>query len=260
MKTLLIPIDFTETSLNAVAYAAGFCKQFEYDRVILLKSFYDTLFDEVVMSAEFGGVGNDFRVKEHEEAEERLQEISKDLSLKNKELEVLALTSELPLMRAIAEVINDENPRAILLGSDTNAYDNDSYVGGHVIQIARTSPINVIIVPAGSTYQTIRNIVVPVDTFSKASLARINELGARPLLQSMHLNILKIDAEHSGKNNEESVEGEELHRLLGTIPHEVFFSHEKKTIDAIMNFLKQHPAEWIIALPGKYSFLYRLTH
>lgn len=261
MRTLLVPVDFTETSENAIHYAAGLCRQFSYDRILLLKSFYDTLFDDVVMSAEFGGVGSDFRSKEHQEAETKLQQWAQALSLKNKEIEVVAITSELPLMRAIAQVIGDEDPRAILVGSDNNAYDNDSYVGGHVIQIAKTSPINVIVVPAGQAFQTIEEVLIPVDTFSKASLARIDEVGNRPLLGKMKLNILKLGAARRKDGNYQPTgDDEELHAMLGPVHHQLFSSHEKKTVDAIMNFLQQHPVQLIIALPGQYSFLYRLTH
>jgi hypothetical protein len=49
-----MPVDFYDTSANAIDYAAGFCKQFNYKRVDLLKSFYDTLYDEVIMSMEYG--------------------------------------------------------------------------------------------------------------------------------------------------------------------------------------------------------------
>ena len=53
-----------------------------------------------------------------------MEDWARELSLKNKEMEVVAMTSELPLMRAIMQVIRDEHPRAVLIGSDNNAYDN----------------------------------------------------------------------------------------------------------------------------------------
>lgn len=260
MKTVLVPVDFSETSINAVDYAAGFCKQFEYQRIILLKSFYDTMFDEVVMSAEYGGVGTDFRSKEHQEAEARLQQWAKQLSLKNKEVEVIVMTSELPLMRAIAQTIAEEHPRAILIGSDNNAYDNDSYVSKHVIKIARTSPINVIIVPAGQPFQTIEEVLIPTDAFSKGSLVRLDEVGNRPYLGKMKLNILKCDPAHLKEVHQQSANEDELHGILSHSRHQIFAATEKNVVDAVMNFTKQHPVQLILALPGKYSFLYRLTH
>jgi nucleotide-binding universal stress UspA family protein len=261
MRTLLIPIDFTETSDNAIDYASGYCRQFDYRRIILLKSFYDTVFDEVVMSAAYGGVGTDFKHKEHENAEERLRQLSRDLSLKNEDVEVVAIVSEWPLMRAIAQVVHDENPRAILVGSDNNAYDNDSYVSNHVIQIARTSPINVIVVPAGQSFQPIQEVLIPIDTFTKGSLARLDEVSNRPYLGKMKLDILKFDtADLKGLERQQLAEENELHSMLGDTRHELFSSGEAKAIDAILNFLRHHPVQLILALPGKYSFLYRLTH
>lgn len=253
MRTLLVPVDFSQTAANAVDYAAGYCRQFNYQRIILLKSFYDTVFDEVVMAAEYGGVGTNFRQTEHEEAEARLKDWAQNFSLRNKEVEVTVVTSELPLMRAIAQVVQNENPRAILIGSDNNAYDNDSYVSGHVIQIAKTSTVNVMVVPAGHAFQTIEEVLIPVDTFSKGSLARLNEVGNRPYLGKMKLDILKLDAA-------QKPEEEELHNSLSYARHEIFPGEQKSATDAVMHFLKHHSVQLILALPGKYSFLYRLTH
>ena len=259
MKTVLVPVDLSETSANAVDYAAGFCKQFDYERVILLKSFYDTLFDEVVMSAAYGGVDTSFRAKEHDEAEATLKDWGRKLSQKNSEVLVEAITSELPLMRAISQVIQDENPRSILLGSDNNAHDNDSYVSGHAIEIAKTSPVNVIIVPAGQPFQTIEEVLIPVDGFSRGSLARLDEVSNRPYLGKMKLDVLKLDGAVNGNGQQEN-EDKELHEVLSNVQHEIFTSKEKKAIDAIITFLKSHSVQLILALPGKYSFLYRLTH
>jgi nucleotide-binding universal stress UspA family protein len=261
MKTVLVPIDFSDTSANAVDYTAGFCKQFDYQRVILLKSFYDTLFDEVVMSAAYGGVDTSFRAREHEEAEATLKEWGRKLSQKNREVVVEAITTELPIMRAIAQAVRDENPRSILFGSDNNAYDNDSYVSGHAIEIAKSSPVNVMIVPAGQSYQPIEEVLIPVDSFSRGSLARLDELSNRPYLGKMKLDVLKLDAGSTNGNGQGAgKEDEELHRVLSDVRHEIFTGNEKKAIDAIMNFLKGHSVQLILALPGKYSFLYRLTH
>jgi hypothetical protein len=261
MKTLLIPVDFSDTTMNAIEFAAGYSKQFQYDRILLLKSFYNSVFESVVMSAEYGGVGTDYKANEHEDAEKWLAGLSRELSLKIQKAEVVAITSELPLMRAIAQVIEEEDPRTILVGSDNNAYDNDSYVGSHVIPIAKASPINVLIVPAGVSFQTIERVLIPVDLFTKASLVKIDEVSNRPFLEKMKLDIIKFDAVHKKlDHHDQSAYDEELHRLLGTTSHRLFSSSETKAIDAITNFLQHHSVQLILSLPGKYSFLYRLTH
>lgn len=257
MKTLLVPIDFTQTSNNAVDFAVEWSKKFEYKRLILLKTFYDTLFDDVVMSSEYG-VGMDFRLKEREEAELLLKQLSHGVSVRNTNIEVLAETSELPLMRAIHEVISEENPEMIIVGSDTNHYDNDSYVADHVIQIAKSSPVKTLIVPSTYQYETVKEILIPLDSFVISSINKIKILTAPRYLTDVDFKVLSI-ADPQLKINEGESE-KRLRSYLEGIPHHVFFSQNKNAIDAIMDFLKNHHVQLIIALPGKYSFLYRLAH
>jgi len=257
MKTLLVPIDFTQTSNNAVDFAVDWSKKFEYKRIILLKTFYDTLFDDVVMSSEYG-VGMDFRLKEREEAELMLKQLSYDVSVKNTNIEVLAVTSELPLMRAIHEVVREENPETIIVGSDTNHYDNDSYVADHVIQIAKSCPVKTLIVPSTYKYKPVKEILIPVDSFVIPSIDKIKLLNTPGYLTDVDFKVLSI-ANIQIKINEQESE-RQLHGYLENIPHHVFFSQNKSAVDAIMEFLKTHHVQLIIALPGKYSFLYRLTH
>jgi hypothetical protein len=72
MKTLLIPVDFTDTSDNAVTFAAEWCKRYQYERVILLRTFYDNVFDHIVLSAEYAPVSQEYRQQERRETLERL--------------------------------------------------------------------------------------------------------------------------------------------------------------------------------------------
>src|SRR5579875_1605709 len=131
MRTILLPVDISKTSDNAVKFAAEWSKKYGYQRIILLKTFYDTLFDDVAISAEYGTTNFEYRSQEREEGTQQMVEVSRQLSLQlGDEIEVVAVTSELPLLRAIMEVIEQENPELIIVGSDNNDYDNDSYVAG----------------------------------------------------------------------------------------------------------------------------------
>jgi hypothetical protein len=53
---------------------------------------------------------------------------------------------------------------------------------------------------------------------------------------------------------------EKLHQILKNFPHQIIYTNEADIINGILNFETKHPVEIIIALPGKYSFLYTLTH
>ena len=92
------------------------------------------------------------------------------------EIQVQTAVTELPLVRSIIELIDEEKPEMILLGSDKQHAGNEAFVAGNVIAIARVSPVRVLIVPEDRSYQTIEKALVPVDFKSVASLNKINRL------------------------------------------------------------------------------------
>ncbi len=98
MKTLLIPVDLTATTDNAVNFGAAWSKTYHYTRIILLKTFYHTIFDPIVMAAEYAPVSQDFRQQERENAMEQLEALQQRLSnLVGPDISVVTATSEAPL-------------------------------------------------------------------------------------------------------------------------------------------------------------------
>jgi nucleotide-binding universal stress UspA family protein len=263
MKTLLIPVDFTETSDNAVTFAAEWCKKYEYDRVILLRSFYDNVFDHIVVSAEYAPVSQDYRQQERAETVEKLESLSDRLhALSNEHFEVMTMVSEVPLLRAILGVIKDEQPEMLLLGSDNYNSNSNSVIANNLISIVKASPVRVLVVPSGYTYKPVETALVPVDYNTMDVLDKFNQLHATPLWYQTTLNVLNVDAKERYLNPDETFKQEEanLHEYLKNFNYEVHYSNEKNVIKGIMDFTNTHDVQLIVALRGKRSFLYYLTH
>ncbi len=79
MKTMLIPVNFTATSDNAVSYAIAWSKAYDYKRIILLKTLHDTVFDNLIPSIDYVHVSQDYMAKEREEATLKLQAMYRPL-------------------------------------------------------------------------------------------------------------------------------------------------------------------------------------
>lgn len=56
MKTLLVPVDFTSTSDNASEFAMAWSRNFEYNHIILLKSFYSSFYENALLTTEYADV------------------------------------------------------------------------------------------------------------------------------------------------------------------------------------------------------------
>ncbi len=120
MKTLLIPVDFTNTSDKAVNFGCEWAKKYSYERIILLRSFYSSMYENMIMSADFSSVNEEYLNKKRDDEKALLNQLCKETDEKTgEEIMVQTAVSELPLVRSIIELIKNEKPEMILLGSDT---------------------------------------------------------------------------------------------------------------------------------------------
>lgn len=263
MKTLLIPVDFTDTSDNAVTFAAEWCKRYRYERVILLRTFYDNVFDHIVLSAEYAPVSQEYRQQERQETLERLESLSERLNtLLGENIQVDTMVSEVPLLRAILSTIKEEQPEMLLVGSDNYSYSSGSFIAGNLIPIVKASPIRVLIVPAGYTYKPVETALVPTDYNIMDVLDKFNQLETSPLWSDTKLLVLNVDAKERYLHPDEAFIKKEsaLHEYLKNFNHEIHYSNDKNIMNGILNFTLTNDVQIIVALRGKRSFLYYLTH
>jgi len=261
MKTLLVPVDLNATSINTVGFAAAWAAHYDYKRIILLKTFYDNIFSHIVVSAEYGAVNQDFMLTHRDEAMAQLQALAETITTATgNAASVVIATSEAPLLRAVMEMISEEAPEMVLLGS--NPAESDSLVYRNIIPIAKASPVRVMVVPATYAYQPVDKALVPCDFQAMHELDKLNKLKASPRWADTRLLVLNVDPEEHYLHPDEEFKQVEadLHEYLKNFSHELFYRNDKDTIGSIIDFANANEVKLIIALPGKHSFLYTLTH
>ncbi|HXB30299.1 MAG TPA: universal stress protein [Puia sp.] len=264
MKTMLIPVDFTETSENAINYAAEWCSEFDYDHIILHKTFYNSVFDNLIPSNEYANINEDYFPAYRKEEMEKLHELKENLNARLKPgIKVSLIVSELPMLRSIMNVLRSENVELIIVGSDHLQSSNNGFISTHVINIAKASPVRVLIVPSISAFNKIEQVLVPCDFNALQSLERLARYKENlPKRNKMELMVLNVDQKdkHLQKDSTGNESETLLHEYLKNFKHEIFYSNDKNIITGIVKFLKEHETDLIVALPGKHSFLYSLTH
>lgn len=262
MKTILIPVDFTATSDNAVLFAAEWSKRYEYTRIVLLKTFYDSMFEHIAISADYSQVNQDYSAQERQDAEEQMSNLRSRLVAKTGDgIEVETILSELPLLRAIIEQIEEEKPELMILGSDNYNYSSGSFIAGNLISIAKASPVRVLIVPADYHYRPVHDALVPFDFNLVSTLEKLSGL-RKPQWSDIRLMVLNVDPKqkHLQPDTKFTETENALHQYLENFQHQLYYDNDKNVIHGIMNFISNNQVDLIIALPGNRSFLYALTH
>jgi len=260
MKTLLIPIDFSDTSANVIRYATDFVKDVPVERIILLKSYYTSMAAQLLPSADFVQMDAQEISDERQKIESHVKFIAHKL-LKNcsSSIKVESGISDLPLLRAIHEVIDTERPGLVMIGSDHSSRQGHSPIGEQVISISKTSAAPVLIIPAGLRYQNIKQALVPCD-FSAISRMAILK-GLRSSQQWLHPELIVLNVDPGKINSTQAEENTSaLKEMLESYSYQVYYSKDVNVVHGILDFSEHHKVQLIIALPGHYSFFSNLTH
>lgn len=263
MKTLLVPIDFTNSTANVIDFAAEWAKKYLYERIILLRTFYSSMYENMIMSADFSTMNEEYLNKKRRQEKELLKDLRKELNAKaGEKILVQTAITELPLTRSIIELIKTEKPEMILLGSDPSLAGNESFIAGNVISIARLSPVRVLIVPYQNHYREITKALVPVDFKTIYSLHKIDRLRTSSRWHDVELMVLNVNAVPPNPDADKNFKESEshLHEYLKNFKHHIYYESNKNVINGILNWNKLNEVQLMIALPGVHSFLYSITH
>jgi nucleotide-binding universal stress UspA family protein len=260
MKTILIPVDFSETSANALKYAADFSKDIDIDRIILLKSVYLSMYAQLLPSTDFVQMSTSDIDSARQKAQDQLREIGMQFVDKcNRSLRVETAISEFPLLRAIHQLIEEQEPYLLMVGSGGSSFLDDSYIGGQVVAISKTSKIPVLIIPSKVKYKKIEKALVPCDFAAISRLDMLKNIPGSKKWIHPELLILNITT-HQKHLTENDDHTHALKELLQHYEYKVHCAEYNNTVKGILDFAQKHVVQLIIALPGKYSFFYSFTH
>ncbi|WP_412850758.1 universal stress protein [Chryseobacterium sp. PMSZPI] len=262
MRTILIPVDFTSTTENAVRIASEWAKQYEYQHIILLKTAGDSEFAYLHI-AEGHSFVNEENVNDLlHRTESLLNHLSSIITEKFPDIKVSKVLSDWALTRSVNEVLKNQPAIELLvLGSDDQTSSNESFVSDNIVSIARTSPVKTLIVPNSYRYKAIKNIFIPCDLKGITKLERLfhhKSLIQKQDVRLLFLNINTHEGDDTGDHKKEELETY-IHQHLTDIPSSVYYSHDKNIINGILTFAMTHATDLIIALPGKHSFLYYMA-
>ncbi|SHL59090.1 hypothetical protein SAMN05444266_10495 [Chitinophaga jiangningensis] len=259
MKTLLIPVDANTTDLALINFAAAWVTQYKYERVVLLQSLYENVFSTMAMSADYVAVNPDNISDWREDVMWKLNDLAQALQKTlGESIEVKMAWSEQPLLRAIMWSVKEDNPQLILLQNK----NSDDPISASLIAIARTSPVRLLVVPAGMAYQPVTKALIPVDFKAFKTLDKMQAFQQSPLWVPDELIVLNVDPQqhYLQPSPEFRTAVETVKSYLQQYNYEIEYSNNANIISAILDYADHQQVSLIVALPGKHSFLYSLTH
>ncbi|MEH6306806.1 hypothetical protein RYH73_14210 [Olivibacter sp. CPCC 100613] len=254
MKTILIPLDYAPGTKNALRYISSAHQDISFSRIILLKSTYTSVFQPIISTAEYLCLDGDTLEAGRKESVEYLDKITEELTNSvQKEVIIDHAVSELPLARALIQLIKQESPDLLVLG---NSLTKEGYINNNLIELVTISKIPVLVIPSNANYRKIIDLLLPLD------FEELNRLEAfqHPLLSSYKKELILHTFSIKKQQRDLTEDRDKLSVLLPDFTFSIDYTENDDILDGILDFAEEKDVDLIISLPGKYSFFKKLTH
>jgi hypothetical protein len=115
------------------------------------------------------------------------------------------------------------------------------------------------VIPESAIYHKIELALVPCDFAAVSRLSALQGFQKRQKWIHPELMVLNVNSKqkHLAEDGQATAG---LTEMLEGFDYKVYHSEDKDTVQGILDFARSHHPQIIIALPGKYSFFYNLTH
>lgn len=254
MKTILVPVDFSETARNSALYAAGLAKWLNIETLILFNAYSIPLASEM-----------SWAVLQTEElrkySEEGLNEFKHFLEpVVGDGVKILCQSEFGFLTERIEAVCSETNSDLIVMGITGGGKLEEVLIGSNTTHILKHTHVPLLIVPAGATWKPVNILGWACDykevvktTPSEKIKMLVNEFQAQLIIVHNDPDPQAFDPEKY-KNNEQV---SELFHHLNPSFVQVSDSHFS---DAMNDFVDNHNVDMLLVVPKKQSWLDSLFH
>ena len=248
MKTLLVPVDFSETSKNAARYAAALAASLGDTKLVFYHAFNP-------VAAGIDGTPLDIDV----EARRKIVE----MALHNQELDIApGLTTEViaeeadSLTENLVKYVRYNDIDLVIMGLTGATRIEQILMGSNALKMAHEAIVPVLIVPPDATFKGINNILFATDMKNVKATTPLRQLRTLLSLFKANLHVVNVDSEHYVELTEEyRRERNTMESMLDGFSPEFYFVRIGDFVDAINTFTETKSIDLIITIPRRHNFL-----
>lgn len=248
MKKFLVPVDFSDTSINAAKYAIALSADVS-DAEVILYHVYNHISFATLTSREEGS--------RQKVTEAELNDVKSKISDGKGNVSIVA--EEGSFVETLRDYALGNSIDMIIMGITGSSRITQVFMGTNTLNVIRHIEIPVMIIPAQATYSGLKKVVFTSDFKDVARTTPFSSL--KNILDIFHpqLEILNVDSEHYVELTPEyKVEREAMNDKLGSYNPEFAFLRSYDFLEGISSFVDTKEMDAIITVPRKHGFLSQL--
>jgi len=237
MKDVIIPVDFSETSLNAARYAGAMLSGKKDTHVILYNMFRDE--------------------EESETSGQYLESLKAELLQKGvtDNIEIIKELGD-DLIDNLSRLAYQKTAELIVMGISEKDEWRQVFIGSNTLKMAEQNVCPVMIVPPTAKFNEIKNIALTSDFKNVEDVTPVLAIKTVLELFNANLHIVNVDNEHYVALTEEYLaERGKMQKMFSEFNPEFYFIGMNDFFDAIEQFTRDRNIDLLVVIPKNHSFI-----
>jgi nucleotide-binding universal stress UspA family protein len=236
MKTVIVPVDFSETSVNAARYAVQLLTGY-YGVDMILYHMYE-------------------KSSQQEEANQELEKLKAELLRIG--IVKISLFSERgdDFIDELEKLARHREADLVIMGITGRSVLSQLLVGSNTLKMVERKVCPVLIIPPGATYREVKNVLLTSEM--KNVSVNTPSVPIKKILKTFqpNLHIINVDSEHYVALTEEyQQERAQLKAMFAEFNPEFYFLGWYDVDEAINRFSHDKKIDFIIIIPKEHSLL-----
>lgn len=248
MKKFLVPIDFSDTSLNALKYAVALTKDIP-DAEITLYNVYRQISLATLASQDEGS--------RQLVCEAELKSVKEKIAPENNNISYVV--EEGSFVENVSGYVLYNHIDMVIMGITGSSRISQVFMGTNTLNVIRHIETPVMIIPPNATFTGIKNALFTSDFKDVSRTTPF--VSMKKILDAFkpHLDILNVDSEHYIELTPEfKIEREAMEDKLGEYNPKFSFLRAYDFLEGTNDFAETKNIDAIITVPHKHSFLSQL--
>ena len=254
MKTFLVPVDFSPTSVNAAEYAVALTKEIPGVDIILYHTY---------SRISFPTLGDKEKGSRKMVTERELKKLVRKVDAS--ETQNITIDSEEgSFIENIEKYVETNHIDMVIMGITGSSKIKQVLMGTNTLNVIRHITTPVMIIPPKAKFNGLKNVLFTSDFKDVGRTTPFHSLKKILDLFKPNLHILNVDSEHYIELTDEyKMEREAMEDKLTVYKPEFYFLRAYDFLEGIDRFVVSKDIDAIITVPRKHSFLsqlFKTTH
>ncbi len=248
IKRILVPIDFSECSTNALKYAANLAKKMKAEELQIMHAYTSPVaYSEV--GAYYNVEALDFQTQR--ELKDRFEEVKSEVSELEEVVHEFTIQNTF-VVEALQKLCSSKRIDLVVMGTKGASGLEEVFFGSTTYATIKNCKFPVLVIPSGADYKQIHNVALASD---------YKEIDIHVLEPLKHLNkafMTNIHIVHISKDeeltNKEIHEAKKYEQFLHNIPHQFHYIVNDDVEKGLTEYVQTHNIDMVTVVPRKHSF------